>query len=156
MDFAAGVGASLRDRQEGPEANKREDELTHSLQHTISDVRHALIVLCALVIAASVAPGGGAEAVQLKVVPIGLHPDNPHYFLWRGKPTILITSGEHYGAVMNLDFDYRKYLDTLAADGMNYTRVFSGAYVEPQGAFNIARNTPISCDTPRPRASSSS
>ena len=34
---------------------------------------------------------------------------------------------------MNLDFDYRKYLDTLAADGMNYTRVFSGAYVEPAG-----------------------
>ena len=34
---------------------------------------------------------------------------------------------------MNLDFDYRKYLDTLAADGMNYTRVFSGAYVEPEG-----------------------
>ena len=24
---------------------------------------------------------------------------------------------------------------------MNYTRIFSGAYVEPQGAFNIARNT---------------
>ena len=42
---------------------------------------------------------------------------------------------------MNLDFDFRKYLDTLAADGLNYTRVFSGAYVEPQGAFNIARNT---------------
>ena len=42
---------------------------------------------------------------------------------------------------MNLDFDYRKYLDTLAADGLNYTRVFSGAYVEPQGAFNITRNT---------------
>ena len=73
--------------------------------------------------------------------PIALHPDNPHYFLWRGRPTILITSAEHYGAVMNLDFDYRKYLDTLAADGMNYTRVFSGAYVEPEGAFNIARNT---------------
>ena len=33
--------------------------------------------------------------------PIRLHPDNPHYFLWRGKPTVLITSGEHYGAVMN-------------------------------------------------------
>ena len=42
---------------------------------------------------------------------------------------------------MNLDFDYRRYLDTLAADGMNYTRVFSGAYVEPEGAFKIARNT---------------
>jgi len=73
--------------------------------------------------------------------PIALHDSNPHYFQWRGRPTILITSGEHYGAVMNLDFDYRRYLDTLSAGGMNYTRVFSGAYVEPQGAFNIARNT---------------
>ena len=26
-------------------------------------------------------------------VPLALHPDNPHYFLWRGTPTILITSG---------------------------------------------------------------
>src|SRR5262245_61204637 len=76
-----------------------------------------------------------------RTVPIALHPENPHYFVWRGRPTILITSAEHYGAVMNLDFDYRKYLDTLAADGLNYTRVFSGAYVEPQGAFKIERNT---------------
>lgn len=30
--------------------------------------------------------------------PIALHPDNPRYFLWRDKPTILVTSGEHYGA----------------------------------------------------------
>jgi hypothetical protein len=35
-----------------------------------------------------------------------LNPQNPHYFLFRGKPTVLITSGEHYGAVINLDFDY--------------------------------------------------
>jgi hypothetical protein len=73
--------------------------------------------------------------------PIALHPENPHYFEWRGKPTVLVTSAEHYGAVLNLDFDYRKYLDTLKAAGMNYTRIFSGAYVEPDGAFNIARNT---------------
>jgi len=73
--------------------------------------------------------------------PIALHPKNPHYFQWRGKSTVLITSAEHYGAVMNLDFEYRKYLDTLAAEGLNYTRVFSGAYVEPDGAFNIKRNT---------------
>ena len=81
------------------------------------------------------------RAQPAPAAPIALHPDNPHYFQWRGRPTILITSAEHYGAVMNLDFDYRKYLDTLAADGMNYTRVFSGAYVEPEGAFKIARNT---------------
>ena len=81
----------------------------------------------------------GAQAAA--AAPLALHPDNPHYFLWQGRPAILITSAEHYGAVMNLDFDYRRYLDTLAADGMNYTRVFSGAYVEPEGAFKIARNT---------------
>ncbi len=73
--------------------------------------------------------------------PLALHPDNPHYFLFRDKPTVLITSGEHYGAVMNLDFDYSKYLATLAKDGLNLTRTFSGAYVEPSGAFNIASNT---------------
>jgi len=33
---------------------------------------------------------------------IKLHPDNPHYFLFRGQSTVLITSGEHYGAVLNL------------------------------------------------------
>lgn len=73
--------------------------------------------------------------------PLSLHPANGHYFLFRGRPTVLITSGEHYGAVLNLDFDYKKYLDTLAADGLNLTRTFSGAYVEPSGAFNITRNT---------------
>ena len=73
--------------------------------------------------------------------PLALHPENPHYFQYRGKPTIIITSAEHYGAVLNLDFDYKKYLRTLAADGLNNTRVFTGSYVEPQGAFNITRNT---------------
>ncbi len=74
--------------------------------------------------------------------PLALHPANPHYFLFRGQPMILVTSAEHYGAVLNLDFDYVKYLDTLARDGMNHTRMFTGAaYVEPQGAFFIERNT---------------
>ncbi len=73
--------------------------------------------------------------------PLSLHPENPHYFLFRGKPVVLITSAEHYGAVINLDFDYVKYLDALATDGLNLTRTFSGSYVEPQGAFSIERNT---------------
>ncbi|MFO0915348.1 MAG: PA14 domain-containing protein [Pirellulales bacterium] len=78
---------------------------------------------------------------QLPAQPISLHPENPHYFLWRGQPTVLIASGEHYGAVLNLDFDYRRYIDTLAAEGMMLTRTFSGVYVEPDGAFNIAQNS---------------
>jgi hypothetical protein len=71
-----------------------------------------------------------------------LLPENPHYFLWRGKPTVLITSGEHYGAVLNRDFNYKKYLDALADDKLNLTRTFAGGtYFEPRGAFNIAQNT---------------
>jgi hypothetical protein len=74
-------------------------------------------------------------------VPISLHPENPHYFLFRGKPTILIGSSEHYGAVLNLDFNYVAYLDELAAADLNVTRTFSGIYSEPAGAFGIAQNT---------------
>lgn len=76
-----------------------------------------------------------------EIVPLALHPQNPHYFLFRGKPVILIGSTEHYGAVMNLDFDYNIYLDELAASGMNVTRTFTGIYVEPAGAFGISKNT---------------
>lgn len=76
-----------------------------------------------------------------KVTPITLHPENPHYFLYHEKPAVLITSGEHYGALINLDFDYTGYLQTLAKDSLNLTRVFTGAYVEPVGAFKIEQNT---------------
>ena len=73
--------------------------------------------------------------------PISLHPDNSHYFLWRGKPTVIITSGEHYGALLNLDFDFRKYLDTLSRDNLNGTRTWAGSYCETAQDFNIANNT---------------
>jgi len=73
--------------------------------------------------------------------PLRLHPENQHYFLFRGKAVALITSGEHYGAVLNADFDNKKYLATLAADGLNYTRIFGGIYVEVPGkSFGIQRN----------------
>jgi hypothetical protein len=73
--------------------------------------------------------------------PLRLHPRNPHYFLFRGKPVVLVTSGEHYGAVLNLDFRYERYLDTIAAAGLNLTRVFVGSYVEKPGDFKIRYNT---------------
>jgi hypothetical protein len=97
-------------------------------------------VIAYLLVSCLIALLGGRPA-QPSSTALAIHPANPHYFLWQGRPTVLIGSGEHYGALMNLDFDYRKYFDTLAADGMTLTRVFSGAYVEPEGAFNIARNT---------------
>ncbi|MGC8640397.1 MAG: hypothetical protein ACP5XB_11035 [Isosphaeraceae bacterium] len=73
--------------------------------------------------------------------PVKLHPDNPHYFQFRGKPAVLLTSGEHYGAVLNLDFDFRPYLDELKRCGFNLTRTFSGTYREVPGSFKIHGNT---------------
>ena len=73
--------------------------------------------------------------------PLKLHPDNPHYLQWRGKPTILITSGEHYGAVLNGSFNYIPYLDELQNRTLNLTRTFSGTYREVPGDFGITDNT---------------
>ncbi len=73
--------------------------------------------------------------------PLRLHPENPRWFQWRDRPRALVTSAEHYGAVINLDFDFSRYLETLQRDGMNSTRILTGAYVEPAGAFGIRRNT---------------
>jgi len=82
-----------------------------------------------------------AQYLRAQTTPIALHLENPHYFIYHGKPTILITSGEHYGALLNLDFDYFSYLDELKSKELNLTRTFTGSYVEPNGAFNIAHNT---------------
>ncbi len=73
--------------------------------------------------------------------PISLHPENPRYFMWRDKPTVLVTSAEHYGAVLNLDFDYVRYLGELQKHGLNLTRTFSGTYVELPHSFGITDNT---------------
>jgi len=96
---------------------------------------HTAVAVAALVGLAAV----GAAATPSHE-PLRLHPDNPHYFLWRGKPTVLITSGEHYGAVLNLDFDYGPYLAELERHGLNLTRTFSGVYREIPGSFKIAGN----------------
>ena len=74
-------------------------------------------------------------------LPIRLDPANPHYFLFRGKTVALVTSGEHYGAVIDTAIDDDRYLATLQADGLNYTRIFGGSYVEVPGkSFGILRN----------------
>ena len=73
--------------------------------------------------------------------PIRLHPENGHYFQWKGRPTILVTSGEHYGALLNLDFDFVRYFAALERDGLNHTRIFSGTYRELPGGHGIVNNT---------------
>jgi len=63
------------------------------------------------------------------------HPDNPHYFIFNGRPTVLIATDHHYGAVIDLDFDYTAFLDTLHEFGMNVTRIYPGGYVELHGSY---------------------
>ncbi|MGC1616547.1 MAG: hypothetical protein WA736_17850 [Candidatus Acidiferrum sp.] len=100
----------------------------------------ALFVFLLSAAQAQVRPQANASQ-SAKPQPIRLHPANPHYFLFRGKAVALITSGEHYGAVFNRDFDYHKYLGALQADGLNYTRLFTGSYVEvPEKSFGILHN----------------
>ena len=82
-----------------------------------------------------------ASAVAAADSPLALNPANPHYLLFRGRPTVLLTSGEHYGAVLNRDFNYIAYLDELHAAGLNLTRTFSGTYREVPGSFQIHENT---------------
>ncbi len=72
--------------------------------------------------------------------PIRVHPANPHCFEFKGKPTILITSAEHYGAAVNKDFDYIAHFDALKSYGLSYTRIYPGAMFEPQGKF-LSGNT---------------
>ena len=73
--------------------------------------------------------------------PIRLHPENGHYFLFHDRLAVLVGSSEHYGALINLDFDYIRYLDEMRASGLNVARVFAGTYREIPGSFNITDNT---------------
>lgn len=71
---------------------------------------------------------------------LSLYPSNPHYLQFRGKPTVLMTCGEHYGSVLNGAMDYVRYLNTLQHWGFNLTRTFSGVYREIPGSFGIVDN----------------
>ena len=66
---------------------------------------------------------------------IGISKKNPHYFEYRGKEILLITSAEHYGGVINRAFDYVKYFGMLAEYGLNYTRIYPGSFIVPTGRW---------------------
>jgi len=67
--------------------------------------------------------------------PIRVHPDNPKLFEFRGKPRVLVTATEHYGAVMNRPFRFERYLADAAEKKMTLTRLFV-LYRELQSAMN--------------------
>jgi hypothetical protein len=74
-------------------------------------------------------------ATSAQAGPIAVSTANPHYFARDGKPIVLVTSDHHYGAVIDRDFDQVRFLDTLAASGMNLTRIYPGAMFEPPDKY---------------------
>jgi hypothetical protein len=76
-----------------------------------------------------------ACVAELQGQPVSVDPTNPHYLSLHGKPILLVTSAEHYGAVVNGEFDFTRYLDALAKYGLNYTRIYPGYLFEPMGKF---------------------
>jgi hypothetical protein len=78
-----------------------------------------------------------AAAACAQQEPIRIHPENPRYFLYRGKPLVLVTATEHYGCVINRPFDYRKYVEDATRSKMTLTRTFL-LFRELQGARNPA------------------
>ena len=68
----------------------------------------------------------GAEPSDTKRVPsaLAVHPDNLRYFLFRGKPLVLLAASEHYGSIVNRRFDFDRYLLDAAARKQTVTRTF--------------------------------
>ena len=73
--------------------------------------------LCSVVGQATAAADSGATFRR--------HPHNPGCFLYKGKPIVLVTATEHYGAVLNGQFNYIPYLDELTRNGLNLSRIFT-------------------------------
>ncbi len=56
--------------------------------------------------------------------PVRLHPENPKIFEFRGKPLVLVTATEHYGAVLNRPFRFERYVADAADKSQTQTRLF--------------------------------
>jgi hypothetical protein len=66
---------------------------------------------------------------------ISIHKENPKLFCYRSKPLVLVCATEHYGAVMNRPFDFKKYLSDAADKKQTLTRLFL-LFRELQAAHN--------------------
>ena len=123
LGTAAGAEATSRctSRESAPHSSRRDSPMPKPINRPI-------VALLAAAMAA--APAARATAAPAPA-PIAVYPANPSYFEYRGKVTALLSSGEHYGSLINKDFDYRKYFAALAASNFTLTEAFAGSYVEP-------------------------
>jgi uncharacterized protein DUF6298 len=77
--------------------------------------------------------------------PISIHPQNPHYFSFRGKPLVLIAASEHYGSVVNRRFNFARYLAEAADKKQTMTRTLL-LFRELQGMRNPS--SPLKPESP--------
>lgn len=64
-----------------------------------------------------------------------VHPANPKVFEFRGRPIVLLTASEHYGAVINRPFQFERYLADAADKHHTFTRLFM-LFREQQTSIN--------------------
>ena len=57
----------------------------------VRSFRNSSVLITPLVLILWIGTWAGAQIAQTE--PIRLHPENPHYFLFRGKAVALVTSG---------------------------------------------------------------
>jgi hypothetical protein len=57
-------------------------------------------------------------------------PFEPSLLPVQGQAGALITSDHHYGAIIDRDFGFVKFLNYLGDNGMNLTRIYPGGYFE--------------------------
>lgn len=74
--------------------------------------------------------------------------NNHRCFLYQGRPMKTLTSAEHYGAVMNTEFDYDVYLKEMLRTRQNQTRVLT-FYPELHGYH---RGKTLACSDEKPLA----
>ena len=85
------------------------------------------------------------KAADKTSAPISIHPENPKYFLFRGRPLVLIAATEHYGSVVNRPFDFERYLADAADKKQTMTRTFL-LFREQQSSRNPS--SPIKPESP--------
>ncbi|HEV3301166.1 MAG TPA: hypothetical protein VG055_16060 [Planctomycetaceae bacterium] len=110
--------------------------------HRLPEARRLLLMAVVLGFCATSTPRtpaaddvAGAGVTQQLRPAVSLHPENPRYFLFRGRPLILIAATEHYGSVINRPFDFERYLADAADKHQTMTRTFL-LFREQQSARN--------------------
>lgn len=90
----------------------------HRLVKSLFQLLQSAALFSLLLTCAALAP------VDLPAEALKINPENSKYFVYRGKPLVLLSASEHYGSVINRPFDFEKYLTDAAEHKMTMTRTF--------------------------------